>query len=337
VRGPLGVLVRIRLSEVLRRPSTAFWFFVLPTLLVFLVAIVFRNGHPFERRVVLMVGDASAIEKSLASHVEAGRIQIERVPTEDIARARLRTRSVSAYVVPREPPEVVVGERDLIFGRGLAMDLAPGAHVTSLDLPETGYVTFLIPGMFAQGVVIAGLWGMGHAMVRYRQSRFLRKLATTPIHRWEFVLAQVIARVVLVTLQLLVLLLVARLGFDVPLSATSIGWVLVTGAAGLVTFMGIGFVLSCLIKTEDLVIDIINLVSVPIALLSEIFFSNDTLPRALALFSAALPSTQMVRVMRAVLLHGEAATSTTVATGLAILAVWAVVSFTIAVRAFRWR
>ena len=77
--------------------------------------------------------------------------------------------------------------------------------------------------------------------------------------------------------------------------------------------------------------------SARVALLSEIFFTNDSLPRALGLFAAALPSTQMVRIMRAVLLHGETATSQTVATGLAILAAWAIVSFTIAVRAFRWR
>lgn len=331
---PLWVLVRIRLSEVLRRPTTAFWFFVLPALLVFLVALVFRNGHPFEERVVVVVGEAPGLERSIA----AGHVRVEHVPSIEIARARLSTRSVSAYVVPGDPPAVVVGSKDLVFGRGLVavMEL-PDARLVALDLADTGYVTFLIPGMFAQGVVIAGLWGMGHAMVRYRQSRFLRKLATTPIHRWEFVLAQVIARVVLVTLQLLLLLLIARLGFDVPLTASSVGWVLVTGAAGLVTFMGIGFVLSCVVEAEDLVIDLINLISVPIALLSEIFFSNDTLPRALSLFSAALPSTQMVRVMRAVLLHGEAATSKTVATGLAILAAWAIVSFTIAVRAFRWR
>jgi ABC transporter DrrB family efflux protein len=330
--------VRIRLAEVLRRPTTAFWFFVLPALLVFLVAIVFRNGHPFERRVVLVVGEAPVVEGRLAPHVAADRIRVERAPNAEVALARLRTRSVSALVVAAEPPRVVVGSRDLIFGRGLALSLElPSTALEPVDLADTGYVTFLIPGMFAQGVVIAGLWGMGHAMVRYRQTRFLRKLATTPLHRWQFVLAQVVARVVLVTLQLVLLLVIARLGFDVPLSVTSVIGVLVTGAAGLVTFMGIGFVLACVIEAEDLVIDLINLVSVPIALLSEIFFSNDSLPRALALFAAALPSTQMVRVMRAMLLHGEETTSATVAYGLAILALWTVTSFTIAVRAFRWR
>ncbi|HEY8072606.1 MAG TPA: ABC transporter permease, partial [Labilithrix sp.] len=299
---------------------------------------VFRNGHPFERRVVVVVGDAPALEAKLAPHVVADRLRVEHLPSEELAMARLKTRAASAYLVPSEAPRVVVGSRDLIFGRGLVAVLdIPDAKLEAVDLAETGYVTFLVPGMLAQGVVIAGLWGMGHAMVRYRQSRFLRKLATTPLHRWQFVLAQVIARVVLVMLQLVVLLVVARVFFDVPLSPSSVAWVLVSGAAGLVAFMGVGFILACVIEAEDLVIDLINLVSVPIALLSEIFFTNDSLPRALGLFAAVLPSTQMVRIMRAVLLHGETATSGTVATGLAILAAWAIVSFTIAVRAFRWR
>ncbi|HEY8073542.1 MAG TPA: hypothetical protein VIF62_05520, partial [Labilithrix sp.] len=97
MRGPLSVLVRIRLSEVFRRPSTAFWFFVLPSLLVFLVAIVFRNGHPFERRVVVVVGDAPALEAKLAPHVVADRVRVEHLPSEELAMARLKTRAASAY------------------------------------------------------------------------------------------------------------------------------------------------------------------------------------------------------------------------------------------------
>jgi ABC-type multidrug transport system permease subunit len=190
--------------------------------------------------------------------------------------------------------------------------------------------------MLAQGVVIAGLFGMGHSMVRYRQSRFLRKLATTPLSRTQFVLAQILSRVVVVTLQLLMMLVVAHFAFGLSLSPTSIGCVLLIGAGGLVSFMGIGFVVSCVVKTEVLVVDIINALSVPIVLLSEVFFSNDELPRPLALLSSVLPSTAMVRAMRAVLLHGDDAASA-VLPALAILGAWAVVTFTIAVRTFKWR
>lgn len=334
---PLGVLVRIRLLEIVRRPSGAFWFFALPLILVLVVAVVFHEGHPFERRHVAVVGDARAVAGALDAQIRAGGVAIDAVADEAGARARLESRAVSAAIVPvAGGPRVIVGPRDELFGRGLASVLGPGARLETTPLARSGYVRYLVPGMLAQSVVIAGLFGMGYAMARYRQSRFLRKLATTPLSRAEFVLAQIVARVVLVTLQLLMMLVVARVAFDVPLSLPAVAAVLAVGAAGLVSFMGIGFVVSCLVKSEDVVVDVINAVSVPIALLSEIFFSTEELPRALAWVSAALPSTQMVRAMRAVLLHGDPALDATLP-ALGILAAWAVVTFAIAVRAFDWR
>jgi ABC-2 type transport system permease protein len=346
MRRPLTVLVRIRLAEVIRRPSGAFWFFALPMILLFLVAALFQNGHPFERRHIAVVGDANAIRGALHAQIEAGGIAIEHVDNEDQARARLESRAVSAIVIvvtdsPDSPDSgthmrVLVGDREELFGRGLVDVLGNGATLEPTHIAQNGYVRFLVPGMLAQGVVIAGLFGMGHAMVRYRQSRFLRKLATTPLSRAEFVLSQLVARMVLVSLQLLLMIFVARFAFDLRLSVSAVAWVLVVGAAGLTSFMGIGFVLSCVVKTEELVVDIINSVSVPIALLSEIFFSSDELPRVVRWLSLSLPSTAMVRAMRAVLLHGDDAMSA-VLPSLAILAAWALVTFMVAVRAFKWR
>jgi ABC-type polysaccharide/polyol phosphate export permease len=331
----LLVLTRIRLAEVLRKKGSAFWFFALPLILVGLVALVFQKGHPFERRHVVVVGSEPA---ALEREVGADALRIDRVDDEAAARARLRSRSASAIVLRDELGKlrVVVGRREMIFGRGLVAELGGTGALEVIDMPETGYVTYLVPGMLAQSVIIAGLFGMGYQMVRFRQSRFLRKLATTPLSRTTFVLSNILSRLVLVGIQLAMLLVVVRIAFDVPLTPVSFAWVLLTGAFGLVAFMGIGFVISCAVTSEDVVTDIINAVAVPIALLSEIFFPSEELPRALALLSAALPSTQMVRVMRAVLLHGESG-STNVLVGLAILAAWALVTFTVAVRAFKWR
>ena len=74
---------------------------------------------------------------------------------------------------------------------------------------------------------------------------------------------------------------------------------------------------------------------VPIALLSEIFFSSAELPRPVAWISGALPSTAMVRAIRAVLLHEEPLATT--APSLGILVVWAVATYAVAVKTFRWR
>lgn len=319
----LRVLVRIRLAEIVRKPSGAFWFFALPLILLGVLAGLFANGHPFERHHVAIVGPAREIRGAV----------VDSVPDEDRARARLESRSASAVIAG---DRVLVGDREELFGRGLVDVLGPPARLEIVPLSTSGYTQFLVPGVLAQGVVVAGLFGMGYAMVRYRQSRFLRKLATTPLSKSSFVLSQIIARVVLVTLQLLLMLVVARFAFGIPLSAAAIGWVVLVGALGLVTFMGIGFCISCLVETEGNVVDIINALSVPIALLSEIFFSSTELPRAVAWVSGVLPSTAMVRSFRAVLLHREDPMEVVVPS-LAILVGWAIVTYGIAVRSFKWR
>lgn len=331
----LRVLVRIRLAEITRKPSGAFWFFALPLILLGLLAGLFANGHPFERRHVAVVGIARVHD--LDAQVKSEAVVLDFVDTEEQGHARLESRAASALLVyDAEGSRVIAGAREELFARGLAGQVNPFTRVEIVPLETNGYVHFLVPGVLAQGVVIAGLFGMGYAMVRYRQSRFLRKLATTPLSRTEFVLSQIIARVVLVSLQLLLMLGVARVAFGIPLSLAAIGWVLLVGAMGLVTFMGIGFCVSCVVETESMVVDIINALSVPVAMLSEIFFSSTELPRAIAFVSGALPSTAMVRAMRAVLLHGDAPLAT-VLPSLGILAAWSLVTFGIAVRTFRWR
>ena len=142
---------------------------------------------------------------------------------------------------------------------------------------------------------------------------------------------------VLVTLQLLLMLVVARFAFGIPLSAAAIGWVVLVGALGLVTFMGIGFCISCLVETEGNVVDIINArcPSRSRAPLGDLLLQHRA-PRAVAWVSGVLPSTAMVRSFRAVLLHREDPMEVVVPS-LAILAGWAIVTYGIAVRSFKWR
>ena len=70
-------------------------------------------------------------------------------------------------------------------------------------------------------------------------------------------------------------------------------------------------------------------------LLSEIFFPVDELPSFIARFSGALPSTQLVRLVRGVLLHGETRWSA-LWPGISIMCLWIVVAYGVSLLAFRW-
>jgi ABC-type polysaccharide/polyol phosphate export permease len=104
---------------------------------------------------------------------------------------------------------------------------------------------------------------------------------------------------------------------------------------GVLAFMGIGFCLACVIKTDDLVVDIVSAVNIPMVFLSEIFFTLDALPRPLSAIGSLLPSTAMVRAVRAALLYQEVSFAA-YARDLAVLAVWTVASFAVGLKLFRW-
>jgi ABC-2 type transport system permease protein len=332
----LLLLTRMRLLDVLRnRASTAF-ILVFPVLLLVVTGLVFLEGHPFERRSLLVLdpGDLERARAALAGLDEV-RVEVERSEVVALGRIRARMASAALLPVPGGRPRLVVGPRDQLFGRGLAAALPFAGPLEVIPAPTRGYVHYLFPGVLVFCVMASGLLATGHTLVLYRQNRFLKKLATTPLPKATFVLAQVAARSLLVMAQVALLVLAAALIFGAPFTAAGLLWALPITLLGLLAFMGLGFALACVITAEDLVVDIISGIQLPLILGSEIFFPLAALPAPLAALGEWLPSTEMVRLLRAVLLYGETDPAVLLP-GLAFLAGWTAITFTLSLLAFRW-
>jgi ABC-2 type transport system permease protein len=333
---PFLVLARLRVLEIARSRASSFLFMGVPLLLLAVVGVTFWNGHPFERRRVAIVGNEGepAVVERLGQRAE---LRLLPATSEVAAMGQLRSRMVSVVIVPRPDggPRLVVGPREELFGHGLAGLLPAPAVVEVVELPRWGYVHYLFPGILAFTTLIAGLFGMGYPMVRYRQNLFLKKLATTPLPRSTFIASQIVGRAVLVLLQVGMLLVAARLLFDLRLTVGSAAAVIALTSLALLAFMGAGFALACVIKNEAVMVDAINSVIMPLVLLSEIFFSVAELPAPLPALSSALPTTQLVRLYRAAMLEGPI-DAAAMLPGIAILVAWTVVTFGASLFAFEW-
>lgn len=333
------ILARMRFLDVVRSRSSAAFVLLFPVLLLVIVGVVFEGGHPFERKTAVIVAEdevrAAEAEAMVGAFEE---VRVERARSLAEAHGKLGARMANAVLVVRPgaaPHELRVGPRDQLFGRGLASAVPFDTTLTVVDVPRWGYVHYLFPGIVTFSVMLAGMFATGYTMVLYRQNRFLKKLATTPMPKATFVAAQIAARSVLVAAQIALLAVAAAVVFDVPFDP---GSALVFGGItmlGLFAFMGVGFALACIIKTEDLVVDLISAVNLPLVFLSEIFFPLDTLPGALAAIGELLPSTAMVRLTRGALLYG-ATDAAALGPGVASLAAWTVLSFVLSLRMFKW-
>lgn len=318
-----GVLFRLRSLDVLRSGTTFVLFMTLPLVLLGVVAVVFANGHPFERKEVLLVGGADVM-------VDLPEVRTARVADEETARRRVGVRMASAYIARGK---VVAGPRDVLFARGLAS--VAGGEVEIMEVPRWGYVHYLFPGLLTFSVLLAGLFGMGYGMVRFRATLLLKKLATTPLSKATFVGAQLAARTVLVLVQLVAMVAVGGLVFGLPLTFAGAAWLVLVTVLGLVVFMGAGFALACAIKSESLIVDAINALSVPLVFFSEIFFPLSELPSWLGAICSFLPSTAMVRLTRAIILF-DVTDASVLAPGLGQLVLWAIATYGIALLLFKW-
>jgi ABC-2 type transport system permease protein len=95
-----------------------------------------------------------------------------------------------------------------------------------------------------------------------------------------------------------------------------------------------GFAIAGVSNSEDQVAPMANLLSLPMMLLSGVFFSRSNLPGFVQSITAFLPLTPLADAMRSVAIDG----STLLQVGPQILQLlgWGVVTTVVAIRLFRW-
>jgi ABC-type multidrug transport system permease subunit len=260
---------------------------------------------------------------------------MEHEESRSVALRKLEMRAADAlFDLDEGRLRLTVAARDAIWGSGLQR-LAPAATaLVTVPAPAWGYLHFLFPGLACSTVMFAGLFGTGYAMARYRQNGFLKKLATTPLSRTQFILAQLCGRGALVILQVVLLALTALLCFQLRVSGPGLGSAAVVLWLGLFVFSGAGFALACLIRTEAVVGDTIAALTLPLALFSGVFFPIDVLPRGVQAVCEVLPSTLMVELTRSSLLYGASLAGE--AGRVLGLGAWGLGFFALSARLFRW-
>jgi ABC-type polysaccharide/polyol phosphate export permease len=142
-----------------------------------------------------------------------------------------------------------------------------------------------------------------------------------------------VSRMLFMIPEILVLLVFAYFAFGVVIHGSVLA-ILALVFLGAVTFSGIGLLVASRAKTLEAVSGLMNLIMLPMWLLSGIFFSSDRFPETTRPFIKALPLTALNDALRSVMQEGASLASQ--GTEIAILAGYAVVTFAVALWWFRW-
>jgi ABC-2 type transport system permease protein len=177
------------------------------------------------------------------------------------------------------------------------------------------------------------MWGIAWVIVETRQKKLLKRLVATPMRRGEFLLSFVFLRMLFLLLELPVLLGFARLAFGVVVRGSPV-LLVALALLGALAFSGLGLLVASRAQNAQTASGLINLVMMPMFILSGVFFSASNFPDAVQPAIRALPLTALNDALRAVM--NEGAPLAAVAPQALLLAGVAAVTFGLALRLFRW-
>ena len=338
-------LLLARLREMYREPEVIFWVFAFPILLALGLGIAFRNKpadvsrvaiveSPGAGRAVEWLGAASArgeIHADILSAQDAfnqfrlGKYDLIVTPQAEGYEYRYdpaRPESVLAHQVTNDALEAAAGRKNLLPTR-CRVSSEPGAR----------YIDFLIPGLLGMNLMNSGMWGIGFALVDMRQRKLLKRFVASPMRRGDFLLALASSRLVLMLIELGLLLSFGVLAFHMRVMGSLVS-ILIISTLGALCFGGVGLLTASRAQKIETVSGLINLVMMPMWILSGVFFSYERFPAILHPLIQALPLTALNDGLRAAILAGEPLSRQ--ALRLLVLCLWGMGSYVLAVRWFRW-
>ena len=156
---------------------------------------------------------------------------------------------------------------------------------------------YYVPGYLAVVVLFTPLSRMGSEVARHREGSRFEKLATTPLTRGEWLLAQTAVNAAIIGLaSLLILGLVILLtGAQIAFSPLLIPYILI----GVICFCGVGAMLGSYTDSQDGAVAASNAIGLPLLFLSETFISLSQLPAWFGPLVNLSPLTYFARGVRA--------------------------------------
>jgi ABC transporter DrrB family efflux protein len=329
----------MRIKLYLREPEAIFWTFVFPILLAVGLGIAFRN-RPAD---VLQVGatttqltQALAADKGLmaATMDEAKGTHV--LATGEILLLAIQRPDGIDYKFDDTNPDARTARlvADQAIQRAAGRQQA--VRVENQLVHETGsrYIDFVVPGLLAMNLMMSAMWSMSFAIVDARQKKLLKRMVASPMPRWEFLASFLFSRLSMLVFEVAVFLGFAGLAFGVPFrgSIWELGLLCVLTS---LAFSAMGLLVSSRAKTMEAASGLLNLVMLPMWILSGIFFSATRFPAAIQPLVRALPLTAAIDALRGNMLQGMNLGQ--MAMPVTVLLAWLVVPFAVSLWIFRWR
>jgi ABC-type multidrug transport system permease subunit len=321
-----------------REPGVVFWSFGFPVVMAWIFGIAFANKGEILRNVAIVTENPAVVsalpkwlhEKSgTVDNQLSGEAELEwevGMNAGDQARFRFRAMSEEEAVLALKrgqislwiegSPETNLSYRfdpdnadarltylllETAFREKISSEIK--AEIRPLTMVGIRYVDFLIPGLMAMSIMNACLWGIGWNLIELRIKKLLRRIVATPLRKSIFLISHGLNRMILSAAEMLLLYIFAYFYFDIRIQGSLLALALVF-LSGYCAFAGIAILISSRVQNTQSGNGMINIVTMPMFILSGIFFSYHNFPDWLIPYVEVLPLTMLTNSLRGIITEG---------------------------------
>jgi ABC-2 type transport system permease protein len=170
--------------------------------------------------------------------------------------------------------------------------------------PSLKSVNFMVPGVVCTILLVVTMILTSLAIVKEREIGTLEQLIVTPIRPAELMIAKVIPFIIIGYVDVLLILIVARAWFRVPVAGSAVLLLTLAGAF-LMTSLGLGLFISTVSRTQQQAQMTSFFIMMPSILLSGFMFPIENMPRWVQLITYLIPLRYFVTIIREIFLKGS--------------------------------
>ncbi|MGH8530082.1 MAG: ABC transporter permease [Nevskiales bacterium] len=333
----IAALTRVRNLEFLRDRASLGWNILVPVLLVLGLAVVF-GGPDKPLFKVAVLTDAPTLDAELHPFLGTRFVEFFRVEDEADSLSKVERHQIDMLLDLRiEPPRYWVNStspKGYFLERMLDAAPAQGFRRELVEGREIRYVDWLLPGILGMNMMFSCLFGVGYVIVRYRKNGYLKRLSATPLRAFEYIIAQVSSRLMLIMAITVAIFIGTDWIIHFRMEGRYINLFLVT-LLGAASMIAMGLTIAARVTSEELAGGLLNLLSLPMMVVSGIWFSLEGREPWLQHLAAVFPLTHLIDAARAIMLDGAGLWQ--IRHQLLILLGMTVAFLTLGASWFRWR
>lgn len=220
-----------------------------------------------------------------------------------------------------------------IVGSGTVLEVKGNSEIKPLTVKGTRYIDFLVPGLITMGVMMSCMWGISYGIIEKRSKKLLRRLVATPMKKSHFLIALITVRIAMNMIESVVLLIFSLFAFKLSIQGNITALIMVY-LAGNIAFAGIAVFASSHTSNTEVGNGLINVVVMPMMVLSGIFFSYQNFPEWSIGVIKNIPLAMMTDGIRSI--FNEGAGISDVVLPILILTATGALFFTAGLKIFKW-